>query len=74
MLEWIPVVGSTRIIAMAYDPTAETIYVRFPNNAEWWYAGCPPHVWEEFSAEATSKGQFIARVLNAHANGSWAGG
>ena len=32
MIEWIPVSGSTRIVAEAYDAEAERIYVRFP---EW---------------------------------------
>jgi KTSC domain len=69
MLDWIPVTGSSRIVAMAYDPTTETIHVRFPNNVEWWYAACPPHIWEEFSSPNTSKGQYISQVLNGHSNG-----
>ena len=32
MIEWIPVIGSRRIIAQAYDPRIETIYVRFRNG------------------------------------------
>ncbi len=71
MFDWIPVTDSSRIIAMAFDGDSETIYVRFPNGKEWWYAGCPRHVWEEFAAPGTSKGQYIAQVLNGHSNGAW---
>jgi hypothetical protein len=68
-LSWIDVAGSKRIVAMAYDSEAEAILVRFPNGVEWWYRECPPAVWEEFSAETTSKGQYIANVLNHKPNG-----
>jgi hypothetical protein len=73
MLDWIQVAGSSRIVAMAYDATSETIYVRFPNNTEWFYAGCPQQIWEEFSGPNTSKGQYISTVLNGHPNGRWVG-
>jgi KTSC domain len=74
MLNWIDVMDSTRITAMAYDSQTETIYVRFRDDGvEWWYGGCPPHIWEEFSSPATSKGQYIARSLNGHENGRWVG-
>jgi len=73
MIEWISVSGSIRIVAEAYDPDTETIYVRFPNGVEWWYAACPPHVWEEFSSPGQSRGQYIARVLNFKPNGRHAG-
>ena len=68
-----PVSGSTRIVAEAYDADAETIYVRFPNGVEWWYAACPPQVWGEFSAPAQSRGQYIQNVLNFKPNGRHAG-
>ncbi len=44
MIDWIPVTGSTRIVAEAYDTKTETIYVRFPSGKEWRYSNCPPHV------------------------------
>lgn len=69
MINWIPVSDSSRIVAMAYDYSSETIYVRFPNGVEWWYGSCPGSVWEEFSAPGTSKGTFIHQVLNNHPNG-----
>jgi hypothetical protein len=71
MLEWAPVSGSTRIIAEAYELETERIYVRFPDGVEWWYAACPPNVWEEFRGQ--SRGQYIARVLNFKPNGRHAG-
>ncbi len=73
MIEWIPVSSSTRIVAEAYDPETERIYVRFPNGVEWWYAACPPHVWEEFTAPGQSRGQYIHRNLNHKPNGRHAG-
>ncbi|MGH3273031.1 MAG: KTSC domain-containing protein, partial [Streptosporangiaceae bacterium] len=50
MIEWIPVNGSSRVVAEAYDPETETILVRFPDGTEWSYSACSPAVWEEFSA------------------------
>lgn len=73
MIEWIPVANSSRIVAEAYDPATETIYVRFPNGVEWWYSACPPHVWEEFTAPGQSRGQYINNVLNHKPNGRHAG-
>jgi len=73
MIEWIEVLGSSRITAMAYDEVAAVIYVRFPNGVQWWYGGCPEHIWEEFSHPQTSKGQYIHNYLDAHANGPYVG-
>lgn len=67
--EWIDIADSDRVVAIAYDATAEVIYVRFPNNREWWYQLCPPTVWEEFTAPGTSKGRYIHNVLNHKPNG-----
>ncbi|MDQ1500734.1 MAG: hypothetical protein QOF36_501 [Microbacteriaceae bacterium] len=67
--EWIPVTDSDRITAMAYDVEAEAIFVRFTKDeVEWCYEECPPHVWEEFSNPAQSKGQYIHQVLNHKTN------
>ncbi len=71
MIEWSPVGGSTRITAEAYDPETETIYVRFHDGVEWWYAACPATVWEEFKVQ--SRGQYIRNVLNYKPNGRYAG-
>lgn len=73
MLEWIPVVGSKRIVAEAYDSVEERIYVRFPNGVEWWYAACQESVWIEFTGPGQSRGQYIARVLNHKPNGRYTG-
>ena len=70
MIEWQPV-DSTRVVAEAYDPEAETIYVRFPDGVEWWYAACPRHVWAEYSAESQSRGKYISEVLNLKPNGRY---
>lgn len=73
MIEWIPVGDSTRVVAEAYEPETEKIYVRFHDGVEWWYAGCPPHVWEEFRAHGQSRGQYINKILNFKPNGRHAG-
>ena len=73
MIEWMPVTSSKRIVAEAYNRETETIYVRFPNGVEWYYAACPPHVWEAFSAPGQSRGQYIHAVLNYKPNGRHAG-
>ena len=73
MIEWIPVSSSTRIVAEAYDPETERIYVRFPDGVEWWYAACPPHVWKEFTAPGQSRGQYIKRVLDFKPHGRHSG-
>ncbi len=73
MINWIPVIDSERIVAEAYDPETERIYVRFPSGVEWWYGACPPRVWEEFTAPGQSRGQYIHRVLNYKPNGRHAG-
>lgn len=69
MIEWTPVSGSKRIVAEAYDSEAETIYVRFPNGVEWFYAACLPDVWERFTAPGQSRGEFIAHTLDHKPNG-----
>ena len=73
MIEWSPVSGSSRIVAEAYDDEAERIYVRFPDGVEWWYAACPRHVWEQFTAPGQSRGLYIHQVLNQKPNGRHAG-
>ena len=65
MIDWTPVAGSSRIVAEAYLPDAETILVRFPDGVEWAYLACPPAVWEEFTRAGQSRGDYIARVLDA---------
>lgn len=73
MIEWIPVDGSSRIVAAAHVPDSETILVRFPDGTEWAYSACPPAVWEEFMAPRQSRGKYIAQVLDAKPNGRWTG-
>lgn len=71
-LDWQPV-NSSRIVAEAYDAVTETIYVEFPKGGvQWWYAACPPDVWEQFTAIGQSRGQFIHQVLDAKPNGRFA--
>lgn len=73
MIEWIPVVGSERIVAEAYLPEQEMILVRFPEGVEWSYSACSAAVWEAFTAPGQSRGQFIAQVLDAKPNRRWIG-
>lgn len=69
MMQWIDVVDSTRIIAMAYEEESETIYVRFPNGVEWFYSQCPRQTWEEF--QVSPKGEYIHSTLNSRPNGRY---
>lgn len=73
MFDWVPVDGSHRIVAEAYDPELETIYVRFRGGVEWCYEACPPDVWEAFTAPGQSRGQYIHDVLNYKPHGRYVG-
>jgi len=73
MIEWLPVAGSRRIVAEAYDESTETILVRFPDGVEWYYSACPKSVWDEFTAPGQSRGQYIHQVLNHKPNGRYGG-
>lgn len=73
MTDWRPVAGSSRVEAEAYIADTETILVRFPGGVEWAYSACPPAVWDEFTAPGQSRGEYIARVLDAKPNGRWNG-
>lgn len=68
MINW-QAVKSERVSAIGYDSQTETIYIRFLDGAEWQYNGCPPHIWEEFAAQGTSKGRYVRDVLDAHPKG-----
>lgn len=68
MPDWRPV-DSARITDEAYDAENETIYVRFPDGVEWYYAACPPDVWEAFTSPGQSRGRFIHQSLNSKPNG-----
>jgi hypothetical protein len=65
--EWVPVSGSSRVVAERYDGMSERIYVRFPDGMEWWYGACTPQTWAEFTSQ--SRGKYIAEVLNHKPNG-----
>ena len=70
MIEWIETPESSRVQAVAYDEEGERILVRFRNNGiQWQYQGCPPQLWEEFSAPGISKGSFIHERLDQHEHG-----
>jgi hypothetical protein len=73
MIEWIPVNGSAVLVAEAYDPETETIYVRFKNGGEWWYSACPTTTWEEFTAPGQSRGQYLNKTLKFKPNGRYGG-
>ncbi|MDA0167527.1 KTSC domain-containing protein [Solirubrobacter taibaiensis] len=69
MFDWIELDDSTRVSAIAYDEDEERILVRFRDGVEYFYAMCPPSLWEEFSSPAVSKGQFIRERLDAKPRG-----
>jgi hypothetical protein len=72
MIDWQPVIDSTRIVAEAYLRESETILVRFPDGVEWAYSACPATTWDEFTADGQSRGRYIEAVLNAKPNSRWA--
>lgn len=63
MIDWIPVIGSSWIVAEAYSPEEEAIYVKFKNGGGWRYTACPPATWAEFTAEGQSRGKYFHSVL-----------
>lgn len=69
---WIPVSGSSRIVAEAWLPERHTILVRFTDGVEWAYYGCTQGEWTSFTAPGQSRGQYIAQVLNRKFHGRWA--
>ncbi|MGH9026756.1 MAG: hypothetical protein ACRDWD_11685 [Acidimicrobiia bacterium] len=73
MIEWIAVSGIEPHCRGAYLYETETILVRFPDGVEWAYSACPVAMWEEFTAPGQSRGEYIARVLDAKPNGRWTG-
>lgn len=72
-LDWIPVTGSSRIVAECYLRAEETILVRFPDGVEWQYLACPESEWLEFTRPGQSRGSYISEVLNYKPNRRWAG-
>lgn len=62
-LEWHDV-DSSRIVAEAYDPEAEIIYVRFTDGTEYCYEACPPHVLGAVHRAGAVQGTYINDVLN----------
>jgi hypothetical protein len=71
MFEWIPI-ESKAMTAIGYDPEAETIYVRFTDGKEWWYAACGQVVWDELTTPGVSAGKFLHNVLKGKPNGRYA--
>lgn len=71
MIDWIPVTGSSWIVAEAYSEETETIYVKFNDGTGWAYQACPPNVWAEFTAEGQSRGQYINKVLKFKPGGKY---
>ena len=72
MFEWI-LVESKAMKAIGFDPDADTIYIRFNDDKEWWYSACPPSVWDVFIAPDQSKGTYLNQVLRAKPSGRYGG-
>jgi len=62
MLEWVEL-ESSFIAAAAYDPEAETIYLRFDDGAEWAYEYCSAEEWEQLNDPEQSAGKFFHQTL-----------
>lgn len=65
-------VESSMIVAEAYDPATETIYLRFTDGSEYFYESCPPEVWSEFTAYGQSRGKYFHSVLKFKPTGRYA--
>lgn len=57
-----------RTLQAGYDPTTETLRVRFREGAVYGYYGVPSQVWRDFR-RAPSPGKFINQVLNGYEYG-----
>lgn len=62
-------VDSDRVTDIAYVVEERTILVRFPDGTKWYYSHCDPKIWARFVHPGTSKGEFIADVLDNKPNG-----
>lgn len=51
-------VSSSNVAAIAYDPDASELYVRFHSGAEYVYLAVPASVYDGFM-EAPSKGRYL---------------
>ena len=63
---WIPVTGSSRIVAAAYESQRQAVHVRFPDGAEYCYEERSQNIWSQFITPGVSKGAFINSDLNKH--------
>ena len=70
MIEW-KSTASSWVVAEAYSADEETIFVKFKDGACWAYQACPLSVWEEFTAPAQSRGQYINNVLKFKPGGKY---
>ena len=66
-MDWLDVEGSSVIVAEAYDPATETIFVRFKSGDEWWYRACSLEEWEAF--RQGSRGAYLNAVLKTKLSG-----
>lgn len=62
MIDW-SFVDSSWVVAEAYSPEEEVIYVKFKDGTCWAYQACPAHVWNEFTAPGQSRGKYINEHL-----------
>lgn len=62
-MNWLGTPDSTIVSSCAYDDAAERIYVRLYSGTIWRYEECSRELWHRFIAQGTSKGEFLANVL-----------
>jgi hypothetical protein len=61
-MNWIPLASSVARAA-AYDPTAQTIFIKRWQGEVWAFEQCGPEIWSAFMVEGISKGEYISHVL-----------
>jgi selenocysteine lyase/cysteine desulfurase len=67
--DWVPVHGSSEVVAARYSLEEERIYVRFYHQVEWWYGECARDVWFDFTGSGEATDEFIRDVLKLRPNG-----
>ena len=61
-MEWMPVYGSSHVVAIRYHEPSRECFVQFKNGAVYVYEDVTPELWEEL-VHAPSKGVTVNRVM-----------
>lgn len=64
--EWITVDDSTVVHQMAFDETAQRIFVRLKLGGMLVFEDCQTRTWALFRVPGISKGAYVSQVLSLH--------